>query len=172
MDTQLDVKNIKGDRKWLFVAFLSLCALTFGELFEQIVFVPNWLIGDVPTNVMHFREFKHTIDPGVFYFPISIIIIVSHIRLISKKSVLSTVQKKAVKVSLILFLIVFALTFYVIAGINIPVIDQGNVQESQYASKLTLWAILNTFRILIPAYSIYKLSTLFQLKISHNSNHQ
>lgn len=49
-------------------AFLSLAALFFGEVFEQVVFLPNWLIGDVAKNVRHFREFKHAVDPGFFFF--------------------------------------------------------------------------------------------------------
>ncbi|MEI5908074.1 hypothetical protein WAK64_13520 [Bacillus spongiae] len=162
------LKNRGKDRVWLFVAFLSMCALLFGELFEQIVFVPNWLIGDVPTNMMHFREFKHTTDPGMYYFPIAIIVIISHIRLLFKSSFLTIVQKKAVKTSLLLFSIVFVITIFVIVGINIPVIDQGSILDEQYSSKLTLWAILNMIRIILPAYALYKLSTLFTLNSSSN----
>ena len=144
------------DRLWLLIAFLSVGALAFGELFEQIVFVPNWLIGDVDANMEHFRQFKHTTDPGLFYFPTAIMAIVAHVLLLRKASTLSLQQQKAVQTSLTLFLIVLGLTIYIITQINIPVIDQGRLSGAAQTSKVQLWALLNLFRIVLPAYGLYQ----------------
>lgn len=155
--------NKKKDYNWLIIAILAISALTFGELFEQVVFVPNWLIGNVDENMEHFRKFKHTADPGMFYFPITIITIIAHLMLLRKASVLTSIQKKAVKISLTLFAIVFALTIYVIVMINIPVIDNGILAGEAQKAKIQLWAVLNVFRFVLPAYGLYQLLSLVKL---------
>ncbi|PCE64557.1 hypothetical protein [Sediminicola luteus] len=157
-------KILKRGTSLLLIAFLSISALLFGELLEQVVFVPNWLIGDVDQNLEHFRKFKHTTDPGMFYFPLTLVAIVSHLLLLKKNSLLSGLQKKAVRLSLILFLIVFVLTIYVIVCINVPVIDNGELSGEALRSKIWLWAVLNMFRIILPACGVYKLGQLLILK--------
>ncbi|BDD07054.1 hypothetical protein [Aureibacter tunicatorum] len=159
-------RELKRDTLLLLIAFASVSALVFGELLEQIVFVPNWLIGNVDQNMEHFRQFKHTTDPGMFYFPLTIVAIASHLKLLGKGSLLSDDQKKSVRLSLILFSIVFAVTIYVIVFINIPVIDNGTLSGEAQKSKIQLWAILNMFRIILPAFGLYELGRLFVLKKS------
>lgn len=161
-------RAVRKDTLLLIIAFLSVSALVFGELLEQIVFVPNWLIGNVDENMEHFRKFKHTTDPGMFYFPITIVAIVSHVILLRKKSLLSPKQKKAVKLSLYAFLVVLLVTIYVIVFINVPVIDMGLLSGEEQKAQIQLWGVLNVFRVLIPAIGLYKLGQLFTLKVSDN----
>ncbi|WP_196893089.1 hypothetical protein [Aureivirga marina] len=158
------MNNLRKDTNLVIIAFLTVSALTFGELLEQIVFVPNWLIGNVDENLEHFRKFKHTTDPGMFYFPLTIVAIISHAMLLGKKSILTVEQKKNVKHSLFLFLAVFLVTIYVIVFINVPVIDMGTLSGEAQESKIVIWAILNMFRIILPAIGLYKLSKLFTIK--------
>ena len=153
-------------RRWFLVALFSTCALFFAELFEQIVFVPNWLIGDVPKNVLHFRGFKHVADPGMYYGPFAILAILSHVVLLRAKDAFSAEQKKAILSSLVAFLIVLGVTAYVIATINVPIFDKGLVPNEQLTSKLTLWASLNMLRIVLPGYALYKLVSLLKFKDS------
>ena len=156
-------RNLKKDTNLLIIAFLTVSALVFGELLEQVVFVPNWLIGNVDDNMEHFRKFKHTTDPGMFYFPIAVVTIVSHAMLLRKNALLTAVQKKSVQLSLVLFLIVLLVTIYVIVFINIPVIDNGTLSGEEQEAKIQLWGILNIFRIVLPAFGLYKLGQLFVL---------
>lgn len=157
-------KAIQRDSKLLLIAFLSISALLFGELLEQIVFVPNWLIGDIDQNMEHFRQFKHTTDPGMFYFPLTIITIISHLLLLKKDAVLTTLQKQSVKISLYLFLVVLGVTIYVIVFINIPIIDNGILSGEAQRTQIEIWALLNMLRIILPAYGLYKLGQLLTLK--------
>ena len=165
----MEVRNSTKARRWVLVAFLSMSALLFAQLFEQIVFVPNWLIGDVATNVEHFRRFKHAADPGMYYFPVAFVVFVSHMILLRVRS-FSDVQRKPFRDSLVAFSIVFAITVYVIVGINVPVFDNPTVPDEHLAAKLKLWAILNVFRIVLPMYAVYRLSSV--LKLQRNSELQ
>lgn len=146
--------------RWLLVAFFSTSAVFFGELFEQVVFVPNWLIGDIPKNVEHFRNFSHAVNPGLYYFPCALLSIISHSVLLRAKTLFSKAEKKAIRASFISFLLVLCVTAYVILAINVPVLDNASVPKQEIASKLTLWAALNTIRIILPGYALYKLSSL------------
>ncbi|UTW63786.1 DUF1772 domain-containing protein [bacterium SCSIO 12741] len=159
-------RNLTKETRHLVIAFLSVSALLFGELLEQVVFVPNWLIGNVDENMEHFRKFKHTTDPGMFYFPLTIVAVVSHLLLMRAKANLTALQKQHVKWSLILFMIVFAVTIYVIVFINVPVIDQGTLTGEAQKFQLEIWAVLNMIRIILPAIGLYKLAQLFSLKTS------
>lgn len=145
------------DRTYYFLALLTLAGIMFGELFEQIVFVPNWLIGNIEENVANFSKFKHIADPGMFYFPMSLATLIGHVMLLRKASSLSTVQKDYVKKSLYAFLVVLALTGYVIAAINVPAFDQRVMQGAELESAVKTWAVLNIFRIVLPAYGILSL---------------
>ena len=159
----MSTKSSNKSPKTLFLlAFLSLTAVTFGELFEQIVFVPNWLIGNIDENLVHFRAFKHTIDPGVFYFPLSLLFFISAIALY-KHPTLSESKKGVLKQSIMLFGLVFIATIYVIVNINIPAIDKGLFIGEELASKMYLWAVLNCFRIILPMWAIILLSKHFIL---------
>ena len=146
-------------RKWFLSVYFSLAAIAIGELFEQIVFVPNWLIGDVDANLAHFRAFKHTTDPGMFYFPLSILFFVAVFFLLKQN--LSTAQRKATQQTFILFGIVFVLTLYVIIQINVPAIDNSDFSGEALEFKMQLWAILNCLRFLLPAYALYWLTQAF-----------
>ncbi len=157
-------KKLKRDTRLLLIAFISVCGLLFGELLEQIVFVPNWLIGNVDENMEHFRQFKHTTDPGMMYFPLTVFALVSHALLLKKDSLLTAVQRKSVRLSLILFIAVLMVTIYVIVDINIPVIDKGMLSGKAQEFKIQVWAVLNMPRIILPAYGLYELGKLLVLK--------
>lgn len=146
-------------RKWFLLSFFSLLMITIGEFFEQIAFVPNWLIGNVDDNIMHFREFKHTADPGMYYFPLSILFMVSILYLLKQE--LSEIQKKVVKNTLWIFGVVFVVTIYVIVEINVPAIDKGLFSGEELNRKIQLWGILNCFRFGLPAIALYQLTKEF-----------
>lgn len=150
-------RNNQPSKLLFLTVYLSLAAIAIGELFEQVVFVPNWLIGNIDENIASFRAFKHLIDPGVFYFPLSLIFIISSIVLFRNKQ-LTEQQKSALKVTLIAFAVVFVTTIYVIVTINVPAIDKGLFSGEVLASKMKLWAILNCFRIILPFYGLFLLS--------------
>ena len=148
----------------IFMTFIAISGIFFGELFEQIVFVPNWLLGDLGKNVEAFSAFKHSADPGMYYLPLTIIVIIGYYLLLSKKSLLSIEQKKNVRRSLFSFLIVLALTSYVIITINIPAFDEQSLKGESLKSAIELWSFFNVFRILLPAYSMYQLIKLLKLE--------
>ena len=156
----------KRDFFWLMLTFISLTALGSVELFEQITYVINWLVGDPVVNAESFRKFHHAVDAGVFHFPTSTIVLIGFIMLVIKKSgfVKNPVEKKVVWAAFIAFLITYGISLYIIMGINVPVFNENSVPAELIPGKLKLWGILNAFRIILPAYAIYKLSTLFSLK--------
>lgn len=136
------------------------------ELFEQITYVTNWLIGDIVTNAENFRKFHHVIDAGVFHFPTSTIVMIGFIALVIKKSgfIKNPIEKKIIWKAFIAFLITYAISVYIITAINVPVFNENSVPINEIPSKLKLWGILNIFRILLPAYAVFQLTKLFKLK--------
>jgi hypothetical protein len=161
--------NSKRDFRWLMVTFISLTGLCIVELFEQITYVTNWLIGDIVTNANNFRKFHHVVDAGVFHFPTSTIVMVGFIALVLKTSrfMQNPVDKKIVWSAFIAFLITYAISVYIITAINVPVFNENSVPNSEIPSKLKLWGILNAFRVILPAFAIYQLTKLLKLKGSH-----
>lgn len=152
--------SVSRDSKLILIALLSMSAICFGELFEQVVFVPNWLIGDVDANVLHFRKFKHATDPGMFYFPISLVALISHLRLLGRTSSLSSTQRSKVKKSLFFLVVVLVMTAFVIAQIKLPVLDNGEYSGEALRVRLQIWAGCNVFRIALPLLGIVELGAL------------
>ncbi len=164
----LDVLDIKSKRdfNWLMITFISLTALGAVELFEQITYVINWLVGDPIVNAESFRKFHHVVDAGVFHFPVSTIVLIGFIMLVLKKSgfMHNAKEKKVIWIAFIAFLITYVISVYIITAINVPVFNENSIPEELIAGKLKLWGVLNVFRVLLPAYALYKLTTLFSLK--------
>lgn len=165
MSEIINTKSRK-DFFWLMLTFISLTALGAVELFEQITYVINWLVGDPVVNADSFRKFHHAVDAGVFHFPVSTTVLVGFIMLIRKKSnfMKNAVEKNAIWIAFIAFLITYVISVYIITGINVPVFNENSVPTELIPGKLKLWGILNVFRFVLPAYGIYKLSTLLKLK--------
>lgn len=141
-----------------------MSAICFGELFEQVVFVPNWLVGDVDKNIKHFHLFKHFTDPGMFYFPASLISLIAHLKLLGKASRLTLEQKGKVRASLLLFLVVLAATVFVIVWINVPAFDRFLLRGDELRFRITLWAAINVIRVLLPFLGMLKLLSLLSLQ--------
>ncbi|WP_412985820.1 hypothetical protein [Pontimicrobium sp. IMCC45349] len=162
----MNTVNSRRDFKWLIITFISLTGLCMVELFEQITYVTNWLIGDIVTNAENFRKFHHVIDAGVFHFPTSTIVMVGFIALVIKKSgfIKNPIEKKIIWKAFVVFLITYAISVYIITAINVPVFNENSVPIDEIPSKLKLWGILNIFRILLPAFAIFQLTKLFKLK--------
>lgn len=158
------------EQKVLWAALLSLAAICFGELFEQVVFVPNWLLGEIDRNVEHFHRFKHAADPGMFYFPMTIISVASHLWLLGKGSTLSSSQKGRVRASLVLLLVVLVSTGLVIAWINGPAFDRFELRGDELRARLWCWAVINLFRILLPFWGVSKLMSLLSLESKPAAN--
>lgn len=143
---------------WLWLALGALAALCFGELFEQIVFVPNWLVGDVAQNVAHFRAFKHTSDPGAFFFPAAVLSLIAHAVLWRRRAEFAEPARLGVRASFAMLLLTAALTAYVIPMLNLPLWEQTPVLgEAALHAMLWEWAVINVFRIALPAYGIWRL---------------
>lgn len=159
-------QNSKRDFNWLMITFISLVGLGVVELFEQITYVINWLVGDMIANAENFRKFHHVVDAGVFHFPTSTIVLVGFIALVLKQSgfMQNPVEKKIVWRAFIAFLITYAISVYIITAINVPVFTENIVPADQIPAKLKLWGVLNAFRVVLPAYAIYQLIQLFKLK--------
>ncbi|MEC3907514.1 hypothetical protein VOI54_10830 [Tamlana sp. 2201CG12-4] len=156
----------KRDFIWLMLTFISLTGLGTVELFEQITYVTNWLVGDPVVNAERFRQFHHAVDAGVFHFPVSTIVLIGFIMLVIKKSgfMQDPVQKRAVWIAFIAYLITYGISIYIITGINVPVFNENIVPVKSIPGKLKAWGILNIFRFVLPAYGVYKLSSLLRLK--------
>jgi hypothetical protein len=148
------------------ITFISLTSLGAVELFEQITYVTNWLIGDIVENAENFRKFHHQFDAGTFHFPASTIVLVGFIMLVIKKSgfMNNSFEKNIVWKAFIAFLITYAISVYIISAINVPVFNENSVPIEQIPFKLKLWGILNFFRIVLPAYAIFELTKLLTLK--------
>lgn len=156
----------KRDFNWLMLTFISLTGLCVVELFEQITYVTNWLVGDIVANAENFRKFHHVLDAGVFHFPTSTIVLIGFIGLVIKKSgfMANPEDKKIVWTAFTMFLITYGISLYIIMGINVPVFNENIVPAAEIPFKLKLWGVLNAFRVILPAYGIFQLIKLFGLK--------
>ncbi|GGW65650.1 hypothetical protein DFQ11_10316 [Winogradskyella epiphytica] len=162
----MNTVKTKRDFNWLIATFISLTGLGIVELFEQITYVTNWLVGDIVENAENFRKFHHVVDAGVFHFPTSTIVLIGFIGLVIKKSgfMQKKQDKKIVWKAFIAFLITYGISVYIITFINVPVFSENIIPAEQIPSKLKLWGILNAFRVILPAYAVYQLTKLFRLK--------
>ena len=124
----------------IFMTFIAISGIFFGELFEQIVFVPNWLLGDLGKNVEAFSAFKHSADPGMYYLPLTIIVIIGYYLLLSKKSLLSIEQKKNVRRSLFSFSYSFSFNFLRNYYNHIPAFDEQSLKGESLKSAIELWS--------------------------------
>ena len=165
MTTSINTRS-KRDFTWLMITFISLTCLGAVELFEQITYVTNWLIGDPIINAENFRDFHHVVDAGVFHFPVSTVVLIGFIVLVLKKSSFmhDSVQKKAIWQAFTAYLITYGISLYIIMAINVPVFNENSVPAELISGKLQIWGALNVFRFVLPAYGIYRLASLFKLK--------
>jgi len=157
---------MKRDTFWLMATLVSLISLGAVELFEQITFVPNWLVGNVAENTENFRRFYHTTEPGMFHFPVSTIVLISYIMMVRKSTHFAKdrASRTTVWKSFAAFLLTYAISVFIITAINVPVFTENSVPAEDLPGLMNLWAWLNFLRVVLPAYAVYQLLTLMSIK--------
>jgi hypothetical protein len=161
MNTELQ----KKDFNWLVVTFIAFIGLGTVELFEQITYVTNWLVGDIVENAENFKKFHHVIDAGVFHFPASTIVLIGFIALVRKNSNFMKIPKykSIIWKAFIAFLITYIISIYIITQINVPLFNLSIIPDSEIPAKLKLWGVLNIFRFVLPAYGVVLMTKLFRV---------
>ncbi len=127
----------------------------FGNLYEAIVFGPNWIIED-PEHLKHLNAFFVNSSPTAYFIPMTLIAAFSIwvITFLNKVEVV----KREYRMASILALIVTVLTSLIVGFVLSKMFGPGfyeNPSAGSFYGKI--WNILNAFRLFLEIATIYYL---------------
>jgi hypothetical protein len=147
-------------RNLTLVAVIGMAYWMFGNLYEAVVFSPNW-VRDSPAQFVRLNEFFSVTGPTLYFIPVTAIAIVLVWVLWwrNRDGELAGDYRRAGQTAVVLA----ALTVYIVAALipqmfgADPPTDPASLQSAAWQ-----WNILNVFRMLLAATTAYYLFGAFR----------
>ena len=138
----------------------GLCWWLFGNLYEQVVISPNWIV-DSPAQMRRLHEFFIVTTPTIYFVPLTQIatVLVWIIYFLNKREVV----KSDLKCASILAVLATALNIFIVSAIVLKLFASDFEKYGVYLSVLTRrWNVLNIFRMMLVATTIHYLVNAFR----------
>ena len=145
--------KVTVQKKWIMISILGLTHWFFGNLYEAIVFSPNWII-DSPLQIKRLNEFFIATSPTLYFVPLSqfATILVWFVYLKNKEKSI----KKELKLASVYVFVATIFNIIIVTTTALKLFETEYAQYGNYLSTLTWrWNILNIFRMGLVAISIY-----------------
>lgn len=143
-------KNQVALRKPIAFLILSIAMSFFGYLYEQIDFIPNYLVGVGYQNAsLHWSNFHQVTNPAYYHILPACVAIVCIISIWRQKRTLSNAQHKALLLITIVTVLTNVLTTLAVTQINDQLFFGQSLENTTDIKTLALqWSILNILRLL------------------------
>lgn len=152
--------NITKQKNWTLFSIFGIAYWFFGNLYEAIVFGPNWVIKD-PEHLKHLNSFFVNSSPTAYFIPMTLIasIIVWVLTFLNKVDKV----KKGYRIASILALIITILTSLIVALVLSKMFGSGFYENPSKGSYYgNIWNILNAFRLVLEMATIYYLFNVYR----------
>lgn len=152
--------KIKTQKKWTMIAILGMSYWFFGNLYEQIVIAPNWVVNSVE-QVRRLNEFFINTSPTHYFVPITLLApVLVWILYFSNK--IDSVRKD-LRIASVFAILDSVLTTFIVATIVMKLFGEDYLDQGDFLNTLTWrWTILNIFRMTFSAFIVYYLFSTFR----------
>jgi hypothetical protein len=141
-------------------AILGLLYWFYGNLYEAIVFSPNWVV-DSPRQLKRLNEFFITTSPTIYFVPLTQIATVLVWLLFWKNKVNSI--RHELKLASIFAVLVTILNAVIVSTVVLKLFGTDYEKYGDYLTNLTWrWNVLNFFRMVLVAVTIYYLFNAYR----------
>lgn len=152
--------NIKKQKNWTLFAIFGIAYWFFGNLYEAIVFGPNWSIED-PNQLKLLNDFFVNSSPTFYFIPMTFITaVVVWVLTFSNKEVS---VKREYKIASILALVITLLTSFIVGFVLSKMFGSGLLENpSAGAYYGRIWNILNIPRLILEVATLYYLLNVYR----------
>ncbi len=129
------------------VGLLVLAGWLCGNLYEEIVIVPNLLGGDVHASMLAFRAFFQTSNPAYYYAPlVPLIVATSVVNVVASRRRPSSLRAALGAAACVLAALL--LTAWIVVHVNLQLFFGPVLGDLAEARSLALqWLLLNALRV-------------------------
>lgn len=147
-------------KKLILITVIGLLYWFFGNLYEAVVFSPNWVI-DSPSQMKRLNEFFVTTSPTIYFVPMTqLATILVWILLWKNKE--DSVKSELRRASLFAVLVT-VLNVFIVSTVVLKLFAEDFEKYGDYLTTLTWrWNILNCFRMGLVATTIYYLFNAYR----------
>lgn len=152
--------NITKQKNWTLFSIFGITYWFFGNLYEAIVFGPNWAIKD-PNHLKHLNDFFVNSSPTAYFIPMTLLAAIS-IWVLTFFNKIETV-KREYRMASILALIITVMTSLIVGLVLSKMFGPGYFENPSEGSFYgMLWNILNALRLLLEVATIYYLFNVYR----------
>lgn len=152
--------NITKQKNWTLFSIFGITYWFFGNLYEAIVFGPNWAIKD-PNHLKHLNDFFVNSSPTAYFIPMTLLAAIS-IWILTFFNKIETV-KREYRMASILALIITVMTSLIVGLVLSKMFGPGYFENPSEGSFYgMLWNILNALRLLLEVATIYYLFNVYR----------
>jgi len=152
--------NIHKQKNWTLFSIFGIAYWFFGNLYEAIVFGPNWSIND-PDHLKHLNAFFSNSSPTAYFIPMTLLAAFS-VWILMFFNKLDLV-KKEYRMASILVLIITVMTSLIVGFVLSKMFGPAfyeNPQNGSFYGKL--WNFLNAFRLMLEMLTLYYLFNIYR----------
>ncbi len=152
--------NISKQKTWTLFSLFGIAYWFFGNLYEAIVFGPNWIIEN-PDHLRYLNAFFVNSSPTAYFIPITLLATFSIWILMFTNKI--DIVKREYRIASVLVLIITILTSFIVSLVLSKMFGSGfyeNPSEGSFYGKL--WNVLNAFRLLLEIGVIYYLFNIYR----------
>lgn len=152
--------NITKQKNWTLFSIFGITYWFFGNLYEAVVFGPNWVIKD-PNHLKHLNDFFVNSSPTAYFIPMTLLAAIS-IWVLTFFNKIETV-KREYRMASILALIITVMTSLIVSLVLSKMFGPGYFENPSEGSFYgMLWNILNALRLLLEVATIYYLFNVYR----------
>lgn len=147
--------NIHRQKKWTVISLLGLAYWFFGNLYEEIVFAPNWVV-DSASQLKRLHDFFINTSPTMYFMPITQLasIAVWMIWWLNKVDIV----KRDYRTASLFILLATLLNVFIVSTIVAKLFALDLEKHGEYLTTLCWqWNILNVLRMVLVYIAIHHL---------------
>lgn len=152
--------NVTKQKNWTLFSIFGITYWFFGNLYEAIVFGPNWAIKD-PNHLKYLNDFFVNSSPTAYFIPMTLLAAIS-IWFLTFFNKIETV-KREYRMASVLALVITVMTSLIVGFVLSKMFGPGYFENPSEGSFYgMLWNILNAFRLLLEVATIYYLFNVYR----------
>ena len=152
--------NLSKQKNITLFSIFGIAYWFFGNLYEAIVFGPNWSLKD-PNHLKHLNDFFVNSSPTAYFVPMTLITAISVWILLFTNKIENV--KREYRIASILTLVITAMTSLIVAFVLSKMFGPGYFENPANGSFYgQLWNVLNAFRLVLEIATIYYLFSAYR----------
>lgn len=152
--------NVSKQKNWTLFSIFGISYWFFGNLYEAIVFGPNWVIDD-PNHLKYLNAFFVNSSPTLYFMPMTLLSAFSIWILMFMNTI--DIVKREYRMASILVFVVTVMTSLIVGFILSKMFGSRFYENPRDGSFYgNLWNIFNAFRLLLEMATIYYLFNVYR----------